>query len=275
MLFRSRFDSTTVAMGDINVDGTGTVTDGTIGEDWTGTSGSDAHTGTYFGDTISGIGGDDSLSGVEGDDSILGGDGADLISGGEGNDSLYGGNDADSIDGGLGDDFIDGGANDSDYRELDVASYSNASSAINANLATGIVTGGGGTDALADIEGIQGTAYDDTLVGDSTWTNIFIDGGGSDNIDGNSVHDENAETGFDIVSYQYATGGITVEMSGTSGTVTLAGDVDTLTDIDLVIGSDYADVFMGGSGSQQFMPGAGADYVDGGRSEERRVGKEC
>lgn len=62
--------------------------------------------------------------------------------------------------------------------------------------------------------------------------------------------------------------GISVEMSGTSGTVTLAGDVDTLTDIDLVIGSDYADVFMGGSGSQQFMPGVGADYVDGGAGDD-------
>jgi Ca2+-binding RTX toxin-like protein len=199
---------------------------------------------------------------------IIGSDAGDSINGGSNNDTLSGGLGQDSLEGGTGCDVIDGGGNDQTLRQLDVAVYENESQAINANLVTGRVTSGGNTDTLTGIEGVSGTAFNDTFLGDSTWTNIFVDGGGSDNIDGGSVHNEDTGFGFDVVSYEYASEGIIATMTGTSGTVEVDGETDTLTNIDMVWASNYDDELYGDGGDQEFMPGLGSDMVDGGGSED-------
>jgi len=212
--------------------------------------------------------GDAILTGA-GDDSLDGGDGDDSLDGGEGDDTLMGGAGEDCLIGGAGSDYLDGGDNDEDLRECDLASYETASEAINANLATGIVTSGSDTDTLTGIEAVRGTAYDDTFTGDGESVNVFFDGGGSDYIDGGSTHDPDAETGYDVVSYEYATSGITADMTGTSGTVSVDGETDTLTNIDMVWGSSYGDSLTGNAGDQEFMPGEGSDTVDGGADWDR------
>ncbi|QJB56188.1 FecR domain-containing protein [Pseudodesulfovibrio sp. zrk46] len=282
------FSGGPIAMTDIVVDG-GSVTLGT-GESWTGTTGNDTYVGTSAGDTVFGLAGNDTLNGADGNDSIdggddddlllggvgndtlLGGTGDDSLSGGDGDDTLYGQVGADSIEGGLGNDSINGGDNDEAEREFDIADYMNSSQGIYADLTSNsvngwdgstTVSGGDGSDVLNNIEGVRGTAYADKFVGDNTWANVFVDAGGSDIIDGNSVYDYTTDLGFDIVSYEFAGQGIITSMNGQAGTVTLGGDVDTLTDIDLIIGTDYADTLNGGAGEQEFMPGLGNDTVDG------------
>ncbi|MDD3312201.1 calcium-binding protein, partial [Pseudodesulfovibrio sp.] len=224
----------------------------------------DGSTVGSFDQIIIGAEADDALVGGAGDDNLVGGDGADSLDGGDGADSLDGGAGQDCLIGGAGSDSLAGGDNDEERRELDLASYETADQAINANLTTGIVTCGSDTDTLTGIEAVRGTAHDDTYTGDDGWANVFFDGGGSDSINGGSVHDSDAGTGFDIVSYEYATGGISASMTGANGTVDASGETDTLTNIDMVWGSHFDDTFSGDGGDQEFMPGEGDDIVDGG-----------
>ena len=202
---------------------------------------------------------------------IIGSDQGDSIRGGTRGDTLLGGSGEDSLEGGKGDDSIDGGANDQELRELDVAIYAHEDSAITVDLSASPgsqVSGGGGNDTLVNIEGVWGTAYDDSLTGDSGWANIFIDGGGNDTIDGNSAHDTLTDTGLDIVAYYESSTGIHAEMTGTDGYVTVGGNVDELHDIDIVWGSTLGDSLIGGAGDQEFMPDGGSDTVDGGAGDD-------
>ncbi len=187
-------------------------------------------------------------------------------------DTLTGDAGENGFEGAGGSDLIDGGANSRLLREMDVARYSSAVAGISASLVTGLVSdGSGGTDTLSNIEGLWGSSYDDTMVGDDNWGNVFIDGGGSDLIDGGSVHDHDTDTGFDMVSYYYGAA-VSASITGTSGTVvdlaTGTAWTDSLTNIDAVEGSAYGDSLVGGAGSQEFMPNEGNDTVRGGDGED-------
>lgn len=233
------------------------------------------------GGTVSddGQGGTDTVSNIEvvwgtgHNDSIVGGAANETLEGRVGDDTLRGGDGADILVGGLGADSLDGGANDEHYRQFDVASYSDMTQAVDVALMTdamvGIADVGGVLDSLSGIEGVQGTTLGDTFEGDGGWANIFIDGGGADNIDGGSTYSEVTELGFDIVSYMYTPGSITVDMTGTTGTVVTSQGTDNLTNIDLVMGSNQDDIFIGRAGDQEFMPGLGSDDVTGGDGIDR------
>ena len=75
--------------------------------------------------------------------------------------------------------------------------FTNQTTGIVANLVTGIVTGGGGTDTLSSIEYIRSTDLADTIVGD-TADNAFWGNGGNDAMDGG--------LGFNVLVYGHATG---------------------------------------------------------------------
>jgi Ca2+-binding RTX toxin-like protein len=138
-----------------------------------GTGSNESLEGTDAADVINGLGGNDTIQGLGGND---------IIDGGDGNDSLYGGNGDDTLDGGMGNDFIDGGSG------TDTATYLGASAGIAANLVTGIVTGGAGNDTLQDIENLVGSAFDDTLTGDSS-ANELYGNAGDDTLDGGAGAD--------------------------------------------------------------------------------------
>jgi hypothetical protein len=112
-------------------------------------------------DSLSGGFGTDRLMGEAGDDELLGGSGADQLDGGTGDDDLDGGSGADRLIGGLGNDVLDGGSG------LDTADYAGANAAVTVNLATfgWQNTGGGGYDALWNVEGLIGSRFGDTLTG--------------------------------------------------------------------------------------------------------------
>ena len=175
-------------------------------------------------------------------DTLVGNSGANQLSGLAGNDVLEGGGGADTLDGGDGFDF---------------ANYANASAAVTANLATGVVTGPEGGDTLIAMESLIGSAFADTLTGDAG-TNFLRGGAGNDTLDGGD--------GSDFADYASAAGAVQVNLA--TGVVSGADGVDTLISIERLRGTTFDDTFVGNAGANWFRGGAGNDTIDGGAGED-------
>jgi Ca2+-binding RTX toxin-like protein len=189
-----------------------------------GTAGDDSLNGTSGNDTVNGFAGNDTLNGGDGDDSILGGDGGDNISGGPGNDYLDGGNDGDTIYGEQGNDTLLGGAGNDNLTIINWgwSVTSNAgndvvdggagfdrltfsigdafsSDAVTLDMATGTysIAGAGGSGTFTNIEGVQGSFYNDRLsgteaadeIGGSFGDDTILGLGGNDTLYGGGGND--------------------------------------------------------------------------------------
>ena len=190
-----------------------------------GTSGDDVIKGTEGPDVIWAGAGDDKIYGGLGNDIICGGPGDDLIHGGRGNDWLDGGPGTDRVFGDLGDDHLTGGPGNRDevsgglgidtvsggpgnedlvrgdygYDRMDggpgsgdIASFSTAvagrkGSGVWVDLAKHKAFGDG-HDRLFRFESIEGSAFHDTLIGDSQ-ANVIDGGPGNDKIIGGGGRD--------------------------------------------------------------------------------------
>ena len=140
--------------------------------------------GSSFNDTLVGTNaGNDTLIGLDGDNLLLGLAGNDGLVGGSGNDSLWGGEGADVLIGGGG---------------FDYARYDYAATAVTARLdLPNLNTGEAAGDSYSSIEGLVGSGFGDTLVGDSGNNYIFAQGGndaiyglgGADNLFGGAGND--------------------------------------------------------------------------------------
>ena len=96
---------------------------------------------------------------------------------------------------------------------------------------------------FAGNDDIDGGAGNDELYGGSG-DDLFIEGAGNDFLAG--------EDGFDIVSYQYALAGVTVNLEHGTGRGTALGDAagvgfDTFSSIEVASGSDFADYLTAAS----------------------------
>ncbi len=153
--------------------------------------------------------------------------------------------------------------------------------------ADNVFTGGKVTDILSGFKGndtLNGGEGDDTLdggVGNDTLdggegNDILIGGEGSDIINGG--------LGTNTVDYSYANGNVTVNLS-TSGAQTVApGDVDTLTNIQNIKGSNFATAsdtltgnelvneLDGGFGNDKLFGKAGSDTLIGGKGDDTLIG---
>lgn len=144
-----------------------------------GGAGKDTITGSDGGaDAIDGAGDEDTANGRGGDDSVLDGiaDGAPT--------HLFGGTGDDALRGGPGPDQVDGGEGFDTFTYADRGT--DAASGVSVVLAGGAATGAGApgeNDTLAGIENLQGTAKNDTLVGDDG-ANTIQGLGGDDAITG-------------------------------------------------------------------------------------------
>ena len=203
---------------------------------------------TIFGgrgkDTIDGGEGDDQLLGEDGNDQISGGEGRDVLFGGDGNDALYGGDGQDTLNGGDGADFIDGGDGD------DTADYTGSSSGVTVNLWTGLGSGGDAAgDFLSFVENLNGSGYDDVLIGNND-ANKISGGVGDDVIRG----------GGGWLDYLY----------GNEGDDTVIGEDGN----DIIRGGDGDDLLQGGLGDDNLGGDAGADTIEGGGGTDRVVYSE-
>ena len=184
-----------------------------------------------------------------------------------------------------------------------------------AQLAT--LTGTSGNDTLTGTtanDTIYGAAGDDLLYGGLGNGSIY-GGDGNDTLAGGLGNDRlDGGIGTDLADYSASLSGVTVDLATGAGS---GGDAvgDTLTGIENILGSGFADsltgdaianTLTGGAGNDTLTGGAGSDLLDGGtgtdtadyaaaaaavnvnlasgsgtgsghdtRSEERRVGKEC
>ena len=242
--------------------------------------------GSAFNDTIRGGTASDTLMGGDGVDRLFGNGGFDVLDGGAGDDILSGGDDADTFIGGAGADVHLGGGG------LDIIDYSGSSSAVTVNLDTGGTVGDAAGDTYFGVEIVIGTDFADTITGDSASETFFggagddiIDGaGGYDTIDGGAGDDimtggvghdrfiggAGADThiggaNIDTVDYRTSTSGIVLELTlgGPGGT---AGDAagDSYDGIERILGTDFADVIIGGGGNDNLHGYAGDDYLSGG-----------
>jgi Ca2+-binding RTX toxin-like protein len=193
-----------------------------------GTDKDDVLRGTPERDVIWGGDGDDEIIGSLGNDLLCGGRGADLLHGGRGNDIADGGaGDADRVIGDLGDDKLIGGTGDSDevagslgidtvsggpgdldfvhgdygYDRMDggpgtddIASFATDVGAgrdgggVKVNL-TKHKARGDGHDRLYRFEDLEGSAFEDVLVGNRR-TNLIDGGAGDDVVRGGGGKDE-------------------------------------------------------------------------------------
>ena len=205
------------------------------------------------GDTLTGF---ESAWGSRYADLLIGGDNANLI-GWYGNDTLEGGTGNDYLDGGAGADMIDGGAG------WDTAGYFQAEAGVAVSLATG--TGHSGDaegDTLAGIEAINGSNHADHLTGDDS-DNGLHGRAGADMIDGGE--------GSDHVGYWSSDAGVTVNLT-TGAAQGGHAEGDTLTSIEQLHGSNYADHLTGDDGDNHLYGRDGDDTLDGGAGDDHLQG---
>ena len=283
--------------------------------------GSSALTGTPYGTVaaFSARDGWDSLGG--GTDTLVGIEG---VRGSDFNDTLVGGGPGawdegvESFEGWGGADYIDGG--DTDPNTIDVAAYRRDPHAVVVNLSglnvvldqslVGLGTAGtnvsiaGGTaldgywvhtsfanatqaqrtDTLININGAEGSSFNDTLIGGSG-NEHFQGNNGSDYIDGGAGTDTVYYdgpygvvvnlSGGPVSSNFYGAGIITVA-GGTAldGSSSVGGATDTLLNIENVEGSDNNDFIFGGSGGTVLRGWSGNDLLVGGIGADRLYGDE-
>lgn len=186
---------------------------------------------------VSGNGYHNSLNGGEGDDSLVSGSGYhNFLDGGEGNDTLIGSSESnDEMTGGKGSDIIIGG----DGFGFDQVFYLGSSSAVVINLANGTASGGEGNDVLKGIEGIIGSTFNDTILGDINHNKL-------DGYDGNDTLSGNL--GDDSLFGSYGND----LLLGDNGSDQLYGDFDN-------------DTLKGGNGDDQLTGGWGDDVLVGGK----------
>lgn len=160
------------------------------------------------------------------------------------------------LHGRLGDDTLRAGA----FEDGAVASYSDDISGIVARLDLGdaIVDGWGFTDTLVNVRNVQGSDFDDLIVANDGggW---FRGRAGNDTILGGA--------GFDALSFGGAAGAVLVNLlAGTAEDGD--GGADSLSGIDFVTGSRFADTLIGDDDGNWFFGAAGADSIVGGLGED-------
>ncbi|MBC6981701.1 calcium-binding protein [Caulobacter sp. 17J80-11] len=213
-------------------------------------------TGGAGSDTLVGI---ENLTGSRYDDRLTGDDGANVLTGGSGDDLL---------DGGAGDDTLDGSLN------FDTATYAGASGGVTVNLTLSGAqnTGGAGVDTLISIENVTGSAFNDSLRG-NTGANTLIGGAGDDILEGGGGEDRlDGGGGIDTASYAHSAAAVTINLNAGGTQPTGGAGTDTLVSIENVTGSAFADTLRGNAVANVLDGGAGADVLLGGGGNDVLVG---
>lgn len=136
------------------------------------------------------------------------------------------------------------------------------------------VFGRGGDDDLFGYGGndeLHGGAGRDLLVGDDGDDTLYGDGGsdllagerGDDALDGGS--------GYDYATYFYSRAGVSVDLAAGSASDGNGG-TDTLTAIEGVYGSKFADTLRGDAGTNELFGNRGDDVLIGGVGQDLTVG---
>jgi Ca2+-binding RTX toxin-like protein len=210
--------------------------------------------GAAQGDVLTEI---ENLYGTVYDDTLIGDGSRNILHGDDGDDTLRGGGGADRLIGAGG---------------LDTASYAGSTAGVIVNLITGTGSGGAAEgDTLAGIENLTGSAHADTLLGDAQ-ANVLAGEGGEDILWGGGGADVLHGGGRrDTAVYLDSAAGVVVDLvagTGSGGTA----DGDTLTDIESLVGSIFADALTGNQDDNVLHGGLGGDTLVGHEGTDTLVG---
>ncbi|MFK7862282.1 MAG: beta strand repeat-containing protein [Granulosicoccus sp.] len=223
-----------------------------------------------------------------GDDQIFGSTGIDFVQGGDGNDTLDGGAGNDTLNGEEGDDrfihsegldrLIGGaGADTADYSSVDTPMNADLSSEFNGftNVVINVDDSDSEFDEINTIENITTGSGDDTLVGNAE-DNHLAGSGGRDILTGGGGHDIlDGGDDIDIADYRSSAGPIVTNLELDIDNVFIdESNIDTLINIEEVIGSEFDDVLGGSAGDDSFAGGLGDDRLIGGEGSDVLDGGE-
>ena len=160
-------------------------------------------------------------------------------------------------------------------------------------------TGGSGTDTLLNIENLYGSNNNDNFTGNDGDNNFYGDGGndtlsgglGNDNLNGGTGNDSldggagndtlDGQGNTDTATYLSAGAAVTVSLAITTAQNTVGWGTDTLSNIENLSGSNFADnltgntsnnVLIGNNGNDTLDGADGDDTLDGGDGDDRLTG---
>lgn len=243
-----------------------------------GNSANNTMDGSAGNDVLNGLGGNDTLIGGSGNDTLDGGAGVDLMQGGAGNDTYMVDNADDTVI-----EELDGGI-DTVQVNVPVQTWqpSNTVYTLGANVENGIISAPivpppiivTATGATTTAGSLYGNTLNNTLHGAATLTNYLYGNAGNDSLYGGNRQDMlvggdgddyiDGGAGSDNISYHTASTGVTVNLSITGAQNTQGGGIDTLLNVENILGSNYNDHLTGNAANNRFQSMGGNDVIDGG-----------
>jgi len=263
--------------------------------------------GSIFNDTLTGTAGNNILNGGAGIDSLTGGDGNDtyIVTAG---DTITDSAGTDTVQSSVDYSLVD--INLENLTLLPGAVNGKGNSGANiltGNTAANVLDGAGGADTLIGGAGndtyIVGSIGDtitegagtgngiDTVISTITLStplaanveNLRLLGSGSLNGTGNALDNIiyaskganvlNGGDGIDTVSYRYgATKGVTVDLGNTGSQTTFGSGLDTLSNFEKLIGSNYGDTLTAATAANTLDGGAGNDILTGAGNNDTLIG---
>ena len=233
--------------------------------------------GSNFSDSLIGDTSGNTFDAGIGNDTLLGGGGSDTLRGDDGSDSLSGDTGDDSLQGDLGDDTLAGGSGNDAIRGgdgTDFVSYAYVAggSGVSASLVSGSASVNiADSDMLFGIEGLSGSDFADSLIGDASAN--YLDGNsGNDTLSGGAGNDTLwGGGGIDVADYGGESTAVTVNLASGLGFGVSAG-IDILSDIENVAAGSGNDSLIGNSQSNLLSSGAGDDTFVAGDGNDTLVG---
>jgi Ca2+-binding RTX toxin-like protein len=196
----------------------------------------------------------------------------DTFLGNTADQSFVGGKGNDTMDGGSGYDEV-GFGNDEAGVTVRLGGWVGTTGSLPTGYAGSAIDGWGDIDVFKNIDGVEGSGFNDTITGDAN--NNRLDGrGGADTIDGGD--------GVDWVEYNQAMVGISVDLSQGKAlddgqgigiaAQSAAVEQDTLRNIENVLGGYGNDLIIGSSLANELDGGAGNDTLNGGDGNDTLKG---